>query len=455
VAVVAAAAACGGRIGTTSEGVGASGSSPQVTEPSTKPTATATGTGSPSPPAPPGAPSPVARLQPSDVHAQNNLGVRVALSADGSTLATVALDTAKTYVYARHGSGWVQQADLTPSGGTAVVAIGGAIALAADGNTVALGTSDGAFVFVRSGATWSQQTFLRDPAVGIGLSASVALSGDGSLVGVGSPEEATQGVVHLHARQSDLTWSEVAVLTAPMPSAEAGAASLHFGSSVAMTPDGSRLAVGAPGAGTVGVFTAPTTAGGAWGLEAEIHATDPNANAALGATVSLSANGDTLAAADADEVSLAMGVNTTGPLDTRGGQGEGAAFVFVRSGAAWSQQAYIKASNTTTGALNAQFGVGVALSPDGALLAVGAPFESSGATGVNGNAKDTSASGAGAVYIFWRDGSSWAPQAYVKASDTQAYVHFGESVALSSGYTLAVGAPGVDAAEGAVYTYSL
>jgi hypothetical protein len=114
----------------------------------------------------------------------------------------------------------------------------------------------------------------------------------------------------------------------------------------------------------------------------------------------------------------------------------GAVYVFVRTGSVWTQQAYLKASNTGAQDL---FGLGVALSGDS--LAVGAPNEDSSATGVNGNQADNSAVNAGAVYVFVRTGSTWAQEAYLKASNTNAYDQFGGLLSLS-GDTLAVGAPG-------------
>jgi hypothetical protein len=98
----------------------------------------------------------------------------------------------------------------------------------------------------------------------------------------------------------------------------------------------------------------------------------------------------------------------------------------------------VKASNTGG---NDWFGNALALSSDGNTLAVGAFGEDSNATGVNGNQSDDSAAGAGAVYVFTRSGSTWSPQAYVKASNTDAGDEFGHSLAFSSdGSVLAVGA---------------
>jgi hypothetical protein len=113
-------------------------------------------------------------------------------------------------------------------------------------------------------------------------------------------------------------------------------------------------------------------------------------------------------------------------------------YVFVRDGNVWSQQAYVKASNT---GWNDQFGTSVALSGDGNTLAVGAWWEDSNATGIDGNQADDSAFAAGAVYVFVRDGVDWSQQVYVKASNTGTLDQFGSSVALSgNGDALAVGA---------------
>jgi hypothetical protein len=75
----------------------------------------------------------------------------------------------------------------------------------------------------------------------------------------------------------------------------------------------------------------------------------------------------------------------------------GAAYTFVRSGALWSQQAYVKPSNTDPEAF---FGVAVALSEDGGVLAVGAYGEGSTSTGVAGSQDDNAAESFGAIYLY-------------------------------------------------------
>src|SRR5204863_8222707 len=102
------------------------------------------------------------------------------------------------------------------------------------------------------------------------------------------------------------------------------------------------------------------------------------------------------------------------------------------------QAAYIKASNPHMGD---HFGNGgtllgdsVAVSGDGLTLAVGAPNESSGSKGINGNETDTSVYSAGAVYVFTRrsTASPWTQQAYVKASNPEVDAEFGHVVNLSA-----------------------
>jgi hypothetical protein len=132
----------------------------------------------------------------------------------------------------------------------------------------------------------------------------------------------------------------------------------------------------------------------------------------------------------------------------------GAVYVFTRSGSSWSQQAYVKASNTGTGdyfgGVGYNYGHALALSDDGNTLAVGARLEASGLTGVTAGSVSeatagNSAYGAGVVYVFSRSGSNWSQQAFVKASIAEFNDYFGNAVSLSGdGNVLAVSAPQED-----------
>jgi FG-GAP repeat len=231
----------------------------------------------------------------------------------------------------------------------------------------------------------------------------------------------------------------------------------QFGDAVALSGDGNTLAVGARAessaaagingnqadasalsSGAVNVFTRQ---GDRWLQQAYLKASNPGINDQFGSLVALSADGNTLAVSAYFEDSRAIGVN--GDQADNSMEQAGAVYVFVRTGAVWSQQAYLKASNTGEAEDGDQFGFSLALSDDGNTLAAGAISEDSADARINGNQADNSASSAGAVYVFVRTGSRWSQQAYIKSSSpngADANDLFGYSVGLSAdGNTLAVG----------------
>jgi hypothetical protein len=153
----------------------------------------------------------------------------------------------------------------------------------------------------------------------------------------------------------------------------------------------------------------------------------------FGQALSLSGDGNTLAVA-------ASGLYANG-IPPSPGTG---VHIFMRSGGIWSEEAFLVASNPE---VQAMFGYSVALSEDGNALAVGAPWEASDATGVDGDQNDMSAPNSGAVYLFTRAGSEWTQIAYIKASKV-GNIAFGIAVGLSGdGSTLAVCAPGIATIE--------
>jgi len=164
--------------------------------------------------------------------------------------------------------------------------------------------------------------------------------------------------------------------------------------------------------------------------QAYIKSSNTGTNDYFGMSVAL--YGDTLAVGAYGEASNATGIN--GNQADNSASGSGAVYVFTRTGTTWTQQAYIKASNTDA---SDKFGYSVALYGD--TLAVGAPGEASSDSGINAYEGDNSAPYSGAVYVFTRTGTTWTKQAYIKSSNTGTSDFFGYSVALY-GDTLAVGA---------------
>ena len=199
-------------------------------------------------------------------------------------------------------------------------------------------------------------------------------------------------------------------------------------------------ALGQPGfAASEAIPTERTLIAPAFVQQAYIKASNTDARDRFGEVLAI--DGDTMVIGVQLEDSSASGVNgdqSNDPSDpTR--FDAGAAYVFVRDElGGWSQQAYLKASNTD---LDDRFGAAVAISGD--TIVVGARGEDSNATGVNGDESDNSSSGAGAAYVFVRNGTTWAQQAYLKASNTDSLDSFGAGVAISDD-TIVVTAPAED-----------
>lgn len=377
----------------------------------------------------------------------------------------IAQQAGAVYVFRRTGIKWTQEAYIKASNpdmgdrfGTSVALVGDILAVGAPGEASgATGvngdqldnhvTQAGAvYVFQRVGTIWVQQAYIKasNTALNDVFGTSVALSED-TLV-VGANNEASAGAAYVFQR-TGTSWTQQAYLRPSNPST-----CVSFGESV--TISGDTLAVGAPYepsgatgvngnqsdssavyAGAVYVFQ---RTGSSWVQQAYVKASNTGAVDAFGWSVALS--GDTLAVGAQGEASKATGIN--GNQADNSAPYAGAVYVFQRSAGAWSQQAYLKASNTDT---RDNFGSAVVLYND--LLAVGASSESSAAAGVDGNQLDNSAPSAGAVYVFQRVGAVWAQQAYIKASNIDTPTlpgdSFGISVALS-GDTLAVGAVNED-----------
>lgn len=205
-------------------------------------------------------------------------------------------------------------------------------------------------------------------------------------------------------------------------------ASSDWGRAIAL--DGDTLVVGGPnyevgGLGGAAIVFRRDCNG--WHQEAVLTASNRGVGDQFGASVAIS--GETIVVgAWQDDGSLA---NPNAIVST-----SGAAYVFTRCGAEWTQQAYLKASEPD---VDDRFGLSVAVSGD--TIVVGAPSEASDSNGVDGDATDDSGLGQGAANVFSRSGGVWTQTAYLKASTSSPYANFGEAVAIS-GSTILVGADG-------------
>lgn len=212
-----------------------------------------------------------------------------------------------------------------------------------------------------------------------------------------------------------------------------------FGSAVSMDSD--TLVIGAPKEdGDAGISDNSLTDSGAayvfvkengqWVFQAYLKASDRDFDAGFGSAVAIS--GDSIVIGSPQR-GLPSGGFFPDPA--------GAAYVFVRTGGIWTQQQKLTGSNTGD---SDNFGSAVAI--DGNTIAIGAKFEA----GAGNTLTDS-----GAAYVFSRSGTTWAQDAYLKASNAGALDEFGSSVAVS-GDTIAVGAPFEDdngQEAGAVYLF--
>jgi hypothetical protein len=198
-----------------------------------------------------------------------------------------------------------------------------------------------------------------------------------------------------------------------------GAASDDFGGAVSLSGDRNTALVSAytddttrgTDAGSAYVLV---RSGSAWIQQAKLTAGDGAASDWFGSAVSLSRDGQTaLVGAFWD--------------DTPRGANAGSAYVFVRNGTNWTQQAKLTAAD---GAADDNFGNSASLSGDGSVALVGAPSHNT-----------TAGSDAGSAYVFVRSGTNWSQQARLTADDAAASDWLGTAVSLSGdGQTALVGA---------------
>ena len=367
----------------------------------------------------------VAKLLADDGATNDFFGFSVALSGDTAVIGAFrdsddvkGVDSGSAYVFTRSGTNWSQQAKLTADDGAANDTFGGNVALS--GDTAVIGAlrdddevngvdSGSAYVFTRSGTSWSQQAKLTadDGAAGDEFGYSVALSGDTAVIGAARDDDDVNGVASGSAyvfTRSGTNWSQKAKLTA-----DDGAAGNVFGISVALFDD--TAVIGADlddnkgnNSGAAYVFT---RSGSTWSQQAKLTADDGAADDIFGIRVALSGDTAVIGAARDDDK----------------GDNSGAAYVFIRSGTTWSQQAKLTAAD---GAANDRFGTRVALSGNTAVI--GAILD------------DDKCDNSGSAYVFTRSGTSWSQQAKLTAADGTADDVFGWSVALS-GDTAVIGAP--------------
>jgi hypothetical protein len=318
-----------------------------------------------------------------------HFGTTATVSADGNTILVGGPRdnnfAGAVWVFVRSGASWVQQgekltdgksgegseaakckdpAEATDSLVEGECSFGASIALSADGNTALIGSpldnggKGGAWVFTRSGSTWTRiggELTGGEEAAEIHFGRSVALSADGSLALVGAPSDAGYHGTAWAFKRSGSEWVRDG------PAIQGGETAYgYFGRGVALSADGRTALIGAPGDhGKVGAAWTFTHSGSAWTQGQKLTADDEAGPGRFGYSVALSSDAT---------VALIGGYSDNGDA--------GAAWLYRRSGVTLTQQG---AKLTGPGEVGGgQFGRSIALTGDGGTALIGAPRDETG-----------------------------------------------------------------------------
>jgi hypothetical protein len=365
-------------------------------------------------------------LTASDKSTSAYFGAAVAIEGDTAIIGAPYTDPSGTYsgsvyVFTRTGSSWTEQQILTASDKSSTAEFGFSVAISGDTAVIGARFADptgvtdagSAYVFTRSGGTWSEQQVLSaaDEIEFGTFGHSVAISGDTVLVGSpnASPDGANfVGAAYLFTRSGG-NWNQQQVLSA---SDKVSGELDYFGISVGVSGDTAIIgayeadAGGVSDSGAAYIFTG---SGGVWSEQQKLSASDKSESAKFGNAVAISGDRAVVGA----YLTSSSGLNEAG-----------AAYVFARTAGTWSEQQVLSASDK---AEYATFGYSVALS--GGTVVVGAP-----------DAAPEGVIDSGTAYTYTFNAGVWTDEQILSASDKVMFGNFGASVSIS-GDTAIFGAP--------------
>jgi hypothetical protein len=331
------------------------------------------------------------------------------------------------YIFKLDGSLWAEQAEFIPSDAQSYSEFGSSVSLsgayAIVGAPYNFDLNNGgekvgsAYIFMRNQDAWTEQIKLiaSNAKAKDEFGNAVAISGKYAIVGAhlhdGVGGKADSGAAYIFLRNGD-AWSQQTELTA------SDAASLaEFGSAVSIS--GSYAVVGAPyvflgGKADTGAAYIFKRDGEIWSQQVKLTPKDADAYDEFGTAVSISGEYAIIGSHYDDSAN-------------GGKSNSGAAYIFKRDGAGWTQQAKLMAADAGE---NDEFGSAVSINGDYAV--VGSHYHDGG---ISGEMTDS-----GAIYIFKRDGDNWFRKAKIVASDGDSFDEFGSAVASNGNYAIA-GAP--------------
>jgi len=353
----------------------------------------------------------------------NDFGCSVSISGDYAIIGASSTNyKGSAYIFVRVGGNWSQQAKLTASDGLVEDYFGSSVSISGDNAIVGARGDDfgsninqgSAYIFNRTGSTWTQQTKLipTDAFYGDNFGNNVSIDGDYAIIGAsnGNVNFGQNGSSYIFFKRGG-TWSQQAKLIA-----SDGVKGDGFGYSVCISGD--YAIVGSPfddnGAntdqGSVYIFTRTSNT---WILHAKLTASDSESSDYFGWSVSISGNYVIIGARND-----AIGSNRY----------QGSAYIFVRVGGTWLQQAKLTASD---GLASDLFGHSVSISGDYAI--VGAISDDLGSN-IN----------QGSAYIFYRLGNNWSTVRQVSDVSGTSENLFGTATSINSTGIYLIGAPSKD-----------
>jgi FG-GAP repeat len=393
-----------------------------------------------------------AKLLMNDGAAGNSFSQCISLSADG-TRALIGnwkqanggfTQTGSAYFFHKEGSNWIFDHKVTSPGATNTGAFGSAGAMGADGVRCIIGAHNegnaqgNAYIFVRSGNTWTAEATLSDPLTAASdfFGGSVAISSDGSRCAVGGQNMNNGATADtggaLVFKRTGTSWAiEQRIFGSDVATGDG------FGATgIVMSADGTRLMVPSiyatvSGQAQAGAVYSFTFNGSTWVQEQKITSSSVQANARFGWSITF--GGGTYAA-------ISSPYQTVNGL-TQAGRVE----IYNRSGSVWSLETTI---SSPTPEATATFGLPVSMSSDGLLLLIG-----SGGASQNGIA-------GGAAFLYSKSSGSWILYGKARSSDMAAGDNFGGTLWLAkNGLSAAIGSTGSDVGGvsnvGAAYMFNI
>jgi hypothetical protein len=387
------------------------------------------------------------KLTASDGVDNDLFGTSVAVSGDTAVVGAKSVNNkGAAYVFVRSGNTWTQQAKLVDPFPALSSSFGHSVAIS--GDTIIVGeplygreSIDSievgiAYAFVRSNGVWSyQNTFYLGSQQEYNFGYSVSISSDTAVIGAwneNAGSNTSQGAAYVFVRSGN-TWTQQQRLTAAT-----GVTNSFFGKSVSIS--GSTLLVGANNdssnpTGEQGFAYVFTRSGTTWAQQARLSASDGVDGDFFGESVDLSLT-----------INGAVAVVGAHYDDVSGNETQGSAYVFNRSQfGTWSQTQKLTAAD---GDAHDRFGRRVAITPTtGSTIIVDAAYDDVGANVDQGSA-----------YVFRRVDSVWTQQQKLTAADGAHNDAFGSGVAVS-GEVVIIGSSlktiNGNFSQGAAYVFNL